>query len=321
MRCGRDDDEENMVLCDDCNSAIHYYCCGLRKLPGEKDPFVCPRCKEAKRSDRYVNSCARVSVWWSAPYNCRYEGEVQKVRVRPDGGRDYLVWYGADDEQWQTAEDLGLLDSSGVPTNHGGSGKAKDKHGNWLLEPDEAASSTLRAEDPLVLERVRVSLYHEGSKCVRRGRYHGHVLDVRREKPSKQQGGCYHDRVLHLVQYDAGDRHWHVLDEPRWEFRREDTKGQAPRQAAPLPKATPAGEARRADKGKLIRIQADTGDDHEGERRQKCRDVIERALESGTSIGPAGSSDAENALKRLASKAVEIEAAAYMAFDSADYAK
>ena len=326
--CGRDDDDENMVLCDDCNSGVHYFCCGLRRLPGEKDSFICPRCKDVKRNDRHVQSCARVSVYWKAPYNSRFEGEVQQVRVRPNGGREYLVWYSADDEQWQKAKELGLLDGSVASNNSGASltthrFDAKRVHGSWLIEPDEPATSKLRAEDPLVTAQVRVSLFHEGSKRVRRGRYHGRVLDVRREKTIEQQGGSYHGQILHLVEYDAGDRHWHVLNDPRWEFRREDAKAQAARLLAPPGKVAPVGEVKHADKGKLVAIDVDPVDDHEGERRQRSRDVIERALErdADVGIGGRGSSSGEGTLVSLLSMVEAIEAAAYATFDSADYAK
>ena len=53
------------------------------------------------------------------------------------------------------------------------------------------------------------------------GYYPGRVVDVRVEAISPSHQRSDHGKVSYLVQYDAGDRHWHDLGHPRWRWKPE----------------------------------------------------------------------------------------------------
>jgi len=43
-KCGGKDDEDNTIMCDECNGAYHIKCLGMTSLP-EEDEWFCPECK------------------------------------------------------------------------------------------------------------------------------------------------------------------------------------------------------------------------------------------------------------------------------------
>ena len=41
-KCGSKDDEDNIIMCDECNDGYHLACLGLTTLP-EEDEWYCPQ--------------------------------------------------------------------------------------------------------------------------------------------------------------------------------------------------------------------------------------------------------------------------------------
>eukprot|EP00088_Acartia_fossae_P020781 TRINITY_DN2230_c0_g1_i1.p1 TRINITY_DN2230_c0_g1~~TRINITY_DN2230_c0_g1_i1.p1 ORF type:complete len:698 (+),score=216.45 TRINITY_DN2230_c0_g1_i1:39-2132(+) len=69
-KCGGKEDEENIIMCDECNDGYHLKCLGLTSLP-EQDDWYCPQCKNENNI-----VCAG--------------GKAMKVKERKEGGgRDW----------------------------------------------------------------------------------------------------------------------------------------------------------------------------------------------------------------------------------------
>jgi len=43
--CKKEDNEDDMMLCDKCDRPVHFGCAGLEKLPGDDEEFFCKFCK------------------------------------------------------------------------------------------------------------------------------------------------------------------------------------------------------------------------------------------------------------------------------------
>lgn len=197
--CRRRDGD--MVLCDRCEyGARHLFCFTpkIRKAP--EGEWFCRACKALKRDDPLVKRCARISATFEN-YGV-HEGEVQDVMwqdgSKKSGKKIYNVFYAPGDEQWH---DLDAKLCSEV-----------------ILPIDEAATREQKRTDPLLpqgetrMTGARVTIFLDDAPGQKRGHYPGRVTNVRVE-----QTGTVH----HLIEFDAGDRHWYDLSDPKWRWKRE----------------------------------------------------------------------------------------------------
>ena len=197
-----------LIACNYCSDSYHLYCLTPTLKARPEGDWYCPSCEQLRHTDKLYRECALVEVQWP---ECGLQyGEVQGVRKRddpdsdedevPDGAVEHLVWYKAGDEQWHNL------------SKEIAAGEAR------VLEVD-VAPTALRQSDELLTSRAHVSVYHEqvksecGKTLVFEGYYDGDVSAIRvQPADSPFEPG----RTLHLIKYDAGDRHWVDLERRRW---------------------------------------------------------------------------------------------------------
>lgn len=210
--CGKSDDAKKFVHCTCCSEGIvHTYCCDPKIRGKPPDDFKCQHCVAMVKADPLVRSCALVSAFF-ARYGT-FIGEVQDVRYAttsdgepgPRGDRkEHLLYFPADGaELWHD------LDAQ----------ECDEK----ILPIDEKLTDERRETDPLLKGRgARGQVWiPEVPGVVVAGYYPGRVVDVRVEAISPSHQRSDHGKVSYLVQYDAGDRHWHDLGHPRWRWKPE----------------------------------------------------------------------------------------------------
>ena len=94
--CGRDDDEDSMLLCDSCDRGYHMTCLTPPLLDVPEGSWFCPECS----SGRAV----------AAPRLFEVESILSHRRSARGGGEvEYLVrWkgYGPEEDTWQTSADV-----------------------------------------------------------------------------------------------------------------------------------------------------------------------------------------------------------------------
>ena len=197
-------DGDRMLLCDDCNQGFHTFCLQppLKAVP--EGDWWCSTCRNLTATDPLFRRAARVRVYWAD--EGEFEGVVQEVRRDEDGRRSHRVYYGPGDEQWQL-----LVEQLAEGTDA------------WEIMPDTAATRAREREDTLVGSAVEV--YFPKAEGIVRGWYKGSVRGVRVEVDG---------RVLHRVDYDAGDRHWHDLETLEWRHVREPAPPAAAARSCPL---------------------------------------------------------------------------------------
>jgi len=197
-----------LIDCNSCSDSYHLYCLTPTLKARPEGDWYCPSCEQLRLTDKLYRECALVEVQWPE-YGLQY-GEVQGVRKRDDpdsdedevldGAVEHLVWYKAGDEQWHNL------------SKEIAAGEAR------VLEVD-VARTALRQSDELLTSRAHVSVYHEqvksecGKTLVYEGYYDGDVSVIRvQPADSPFEPG----RTLHLIEYDAGDRHWVDLERRQW---------------------------------------------------------------------------------------------------------
>ena len=219
--CNKADDDDQFVLCDRCDEGgSHFYCCepklDEKKLPEE---WLCDVCKKLKDEDDLVKRVALV--------RCKFKhfgthvGEVIDAKWNPGD------------------EEVGKRGTSLMHRLH----FLSDGHNLWhdiqgqdceekILPIDEKLTAEHRATDPLLHGRgARVSVYFKqqkasnGTVLVHGGPYEGRVIDVvihpaHADVPLDRQL-----KPFHLIHFEAGDRHWINVKDPRWRFRLESQAG------------------------------------------------------------------------------------------------
>ena len=199
--CRRRGNPEQMVLCDRCEyGARHFFCFTpkIRKAP--EDDWICRACRAMKRDDPLVQQCARISAKFEQYGVC--EGEIQDVMwkdaEKKSGRKIYHVFYAPGDELWHDLDAQELEEE--------------------ILPIDEVATKEQREKDPLLphsekrMVGARVVIFLDEAPGQKRGNYPGRVSNVRVERTGT---------VLHLIEFDAGDRHWYNLSDPKWRWKRE----------------------------------------------------------------------------------------------------
>ena len=64
MECKKDEDAENMLVCDTCNKNVcHYYCDNLKSLPNLNEPWNCSECRNKNSKTSYKSKTTRYNKY------------------------------------------------------------------------------------------------------------------------------------------------------------------------------------------------------------------------------------------------------------------
>ena len=272
--CGRATHPKKRLTCESCATTLHIFCVEPPVSAAGEDAWICPSCTSLRRSDELYKECALVEVDWDE-YG-PVIGEVQGVREGDgDETTEHLVWYAPGDEHWHALHSM--IDS----------GDAR------LLEADRAHADACE-RDELVASRARIVVRFEEVKINRKvvvvaGWYSGTVAAARvNTRDCPRHAG----RTLHLVCFDAGDRHWIDLSSKatKWavDERSQPVRAQAAKAQVAGGTARPTGhKATSTSERRAAAAAAAERAAEEKRRRDELKYAQSGALGSGSS-GSAG---------------------------------